>query len=162
MLFLLSNLFSLEFYMPQDDSTNKIAQFLARISQIESSGGLNTVHPELTSGIHSGEHAFGKYGLMPNTIREMAKRSQAKELQPLLTIPTEQLYGEMSQHPEYEDKIAQTLAQHVLNREGDEDKAAYAWNMGHNLPVERITDEKLNSSPYVQKFRLLKQLITQK
>lgn len=137
---------------------DKVKTFLDLISQIESSGGKDTSHKEMAHGIQAGDAALGQYGLMPNTIYEMAKRQRMKDV---LNIPKEELSEKFS--PELEQKIADALANRVLEKSGgDQSVAAYRWNMGHNLPPERITPETLESSPYVQKFRALQQLLQKK
>jgi hypothetical protein len=127
--------------------------FLQKIAQIESAGGKNTKHRTMKSGIHAGSSAYGMYGLMPNTIRELAKR---QEMNDIASMSDEDIKQQFSQNPELENKFAEYLGGRLLNKyDGDEARAAYAWNMGHNLPKERITDEKLSSHPYVNKFNKL-------
>lgn len=132
--------------------------FLKKISLIESSGGKDTDHKVMESGIHKGQSAIGKYGLMPNTINEIIKRYKP-ELKELLNYTPQQLKEYIETNPEIEDSLALSLQKHVEdNTKGDPEKMAYAWNMGHNLKSESITDEKLNKSPYVNKFRKLASL----
>lgn len=145
---------------------NQLAQFLKIIKQIESSGGKNTNHREIASGIHAGDSAIGDYGLMPNTIQEVLKRKARQKaleqtMEPLRTMQSDKLKAYLeNEHPEYQEKIAQDLAQKVLTRSGgDHEKAAYMWNQGHNLDPNQITPEKLNAAGYIQKFRALNGVI---
>ena len=130
-----------------------IDDFLNRIAQLESSGGENTDHPEVKSGLQKGSTAIGTYGLMPNTIREILNRKRlANQLQPadqeLMKMNDDQIREKVSSDPDLEKALAQQLATHVLQRQkGDEDRAAYSWNMGHNLSPQRITDDKLKLNP---------------
>lgn len=132
----------------------RLEAFLARISQLESSGGLNTNHKTMETGIHKGSSAYGQYGLMPNTIREMAKR---KGIQEISGLQDQDLKTVMQDFPTIEQNIVEALGQHVLDRAGKDDelKAAYAWNMGHNLKPEGITPEMMENHPYVQKYKNL-------
>lgn len=116
-------------------------QFLDAISQIESSGGKNINHPISNAPIHRGEQAVGQYGLMPNTIQEMANRSGGR--------------GPASVAPgsPQEQQVANQLADKVLNRFQDPNMAAYAWHSGHNLTPKQIQDRGYESDPYVQKFQ---------
>ncbi len=132
---------------------DRLQQFLEAIKQIESSGGKDIDHPVMESGIHSGASAYGQYGLMPNTVREMAKRQGLKNL---VGLDDPSLKAVLSEDPNVEQKIAEALAQRVLNRAGDEEKAAYMWYMGHNLNPENITPEMLEKHQYIQKFKKLK------
>lgn len=140
-------------------------EFLDKIRMIESSGGIDTDHETMQSGIHKGSSAYGQYGLMPNTIREFAKRVRmAKENNPdaisLEKSEDELIKQKLQENPELEQYFAQKVAEHVLKRQaGDEERAAYSWNQGHNLPSERITPEKLETSEYVKKFRNLKNML---
>lgn len=60
----------------------------------------------------------------------------------------------LEQEPEAQDYLARRLAKQLLEKTGgDQDRAAYMWTMGHNLPNQRVTPEKMDSSDYVQKFR---------
>lgn len=142
---------------PQQDS------FLKKISNIESSSGQNLEHPTVTSGIQAGDTAVGQYGLMPNSIDELAKRAAMQKNAPLVVqrmknMQDPQKEAQMvKEDPELEDLYAKVMAQHVLGRQGgDEDKAAYSWNKGSNLKPEDISQDQLDNSDYVQKFRKLK------
>ena len=114
-------------------------QFLDAISQIESNGGKNLNHPIMQGGIHAGEQAIGKYGLMPNTVEEMARRTRG----PASVTPGS---------PE-EQAVAQQLAERVLNRFQDPEMAAYAWNSGHNLTPKEVKERDYQHDPYVEKFK---------
>lgn len=130
--------------------------FLERIAQIESAKGKYTNHPVMQHGIHKGMHAIGQYGLMPLTAQELAKSSQDPEVASLAGVDPQGIEAEIKKHPGLEEKLAQQLAQKVLAKQkGDELRAAYAWNQGHNLSPENITDVKLQSSPYAQKYQKL-------
>lgn len=141
---------------------DQIAKFLEKIKMIESSGGIDLNHKPMTEGIHQGHSAYGSYGLMPNTIQELVNRKKQQE-------PLDSEYKKIDKedpnyikavlhgNPELEQALAKQLAERLLQRTaGDEEKAAYGWNMGHNTPVENITPEKLNSNDYIQKFRALR------
>lgn len=144
-----------------DDQT---AKFLEKIKMIESSGGIDTNHPEMTHGIHKGQSAYGSYGLMPNTQQEILNRIRLKsggldpDLQKIYKEDPDYVKAVLSARPDLEERLAQELAEKVISdSKGDEEIAAYKWNMGHNLPSDRITPEKLDNSEYVKRFRSLRQ-----
>ena len=155
--------------------TNKYANpknFLRTISQIESSGGKDTTHPEMESGIQAGTSAIGRYGLMPNTVKEIInnRRQNGAMTQPLQDLDgmnPHEMKEYIEANPDVEDELANTLAMKVLkNQMGDEDKAAYSWEQGDNLKPEDISTEKLNNTnsiggKYVEKFRRIKQQMNQ-
>lgn len=106
-------------------SPEDIARFLHYISQLESSGGKNTEHSTITSGIHAGDAARGEYGLMPNTREEMMRKYR-------------NLASDSS-----DKAISEKLAEEVLNKaKGDEALAATMWQYGHNTPEDKFQDLK--------------------
>lgn len=124
--------------------------FLDAISQIESSGGQNLNHPIMQSGIQAGDQAMGKYGLMPNTIKELAHRNPA-------SLPLESdLKAQLQAQPQIEQAAANQLADRLLNRMPNADMAAYAWNQGHNLTPEQVMQRNYEQSPYVLKFHKIR------
>ena len=95
--------------MPNDN----IKKFLQKTSQIESSGGKRLNHPEIQSGIHSGDSAVGQYGLMPDTIKELLNRTKEQsnpDVEALRVLPNETVQREIASNPVMEDEIAARLA----------------------------------------------------
>lgn len=149
-----------------DDS--QLEEFLRKISQIESSGGKNKKHRRMTSGIHEGDAAMGEFGIMPKTSDEfIGRRKRRGEYGPddalMQQMSPEERQQFLADNPRVETNLARDIAEHVLSRSGgDEEKAAYMWNMGHNKKASSIDDEMLAESPYVKKFRKLRQLLDNK
>jgi len=150
--------------MPKVPNTK---EFLQKIQQLESSGGKDFEHPVITaSNLQQGTRAIGRYGLMPNTVQELVNRRRLRgtvspDMVELAQLPPEEMKAKLEANPDLEDQLAEDLAQHVIRRQkGDEDKAAYSWIQGHNLNPKDISPENLEESPYVQKYRKLKQLMT--
>lgn len=140
-------------------------RFLNTISQLESSGGQNTQHEPMTSGIQAGTTAIGQYGLMPNTVKELVNRRRVRgtstpELQDLADMDPQRMKVYIEGNPGLEQQLADELATKVITRqEGDPERAAYSWKQGDNLKPDEITDDQLNASPYVQKFRRLNDMM---
>ena len=139
-----------------------IQKFLSKIEQIESSGGQDTNHPVITApNLQQGTSAIGRYGLMPNTVKELVNRRRIRgtaspDMMDLSQAPPEVIKAKLEANPDLEDQFANDLANHVIRKQdGDEDKAAYSWLNGHNLTPDDITPDQLNSSDYVNKFRRL-------
>lgn len=146
-----------------DDQENPTKKFLQNIAEVESSGGQNFNHAEMKAGIHAGDRAIGRYGLMPNTVGEVLNRMRIKgtltpELQELQQMDGATLKDVLEQNPDIEDKIAETLADRVLSRQQDEEKAAYSWNQGHNLRPEQIDQVPYKDSDYVRKYNSYKKI----
>jgi hypothetical protein len=152
----------------QMNQPDRVDRFLDLISQIESSGGKDLSHPEMESGIHAGTAAMGRYGLMPNTVKEIATRAErAGEITPTMRElasmedPTE-MRQTVEQNPEIEQEYARQLAERVLSRFPNEEQAAFSWNQGHNLTPERVQKQQYKKHPYVEKFRRLKKSLVGK
>lgn len=148
----------------QDDKKIKIKTFLKNISQVESSGGKNFNHSEIKTGIHKGHKAIGRYGLMPNTVKEVLVRMKRKgvltpELKKLNDLDEVTLKETLESNPNLEDQIAETLADKVLSKQQDEEKAAYSWNQGHNLDSDRIDEMQYKDHEYVKKYNTYKKLM---
>lgn len=137
---------------------DEIAAFLKHISQLESSGGKNTNHKVMKHGIHAGTSAVGQYGLMPLTIKDLAKAHKKPEINRLARMPASEIQQIVKTNPDVEYQIAEHLARKVLRKQaGDQDKAAFSWNQGHNLSPEEIERRKYLEHDYVKKFQKLKQ-----
>lgn len=133
--------------------SNKLNRFKKIMSILETSGGKNTNHKTMTSGLHKGSTAIGNYGLMPLTIQDMAKRlirtGSGDELDAKIAqmSPEEakKLVPELVKNKSFKyEQYADVLAEHVLNKYGSEDKAAMAWNQGHYSSNEKIEDMMRN------------------
>jgi hypothetical protein len=133
----------------------KREKFLDIISHIESSGGKNFDHPEIKSGIHEGDKAIGRFGLMPNTVKEIIARTGVQR--ELASEPPEQLKQILEQDPQKEYELANQLAKRVLDSQKDLEKAAYSWTFGHNLSPKQVEQRDYLNSDYVQKFKRLRE-----
>lgn len=135
---------------------SEIDDFLKNIGKIESNNGQNTNHKMITSGIQKGTRAIGTYGLMPNTVDELVNSSKDPDLQNLIDMSPEEKKNYIEKNPEVERTLATQLAQKVLTKQGgDPEKAAFAWNQGHNLSPDQVADRDYQNSDYVQKFKKL-------
>jgi hypothetical protein len=133
-----------------------IDNFLNTISMNESSGGKNLNHKQIKEGLHAGDAAVGQYGLMPNTIKEMARRMGSDSpVAQYANMDNKKLAQSIKSNPGHEKEIAKFMANHLHDKfGGDENKMAYSWFQGHNL-----TDDHFNTShkdymnhDYVQKY----------
>lgn len=150
----------------QQQKQAKKDMFLKTLGMIESSGGSNFNHPKIQSGIHKGHKAAGTFGLMPNTITETLNRMRINgtltpELKALQSLGPRRVKEVIESNPEIERQIADKLAEHVLQKQGDEEKAAYSWFQGHNLSPEEIEQRKYQDHDYVQKYRKFKKMLEQ-
>jgi hypothetical protein len=129
---------------PRAHKAAMLKKFLEKISQIESSGGKDLDHREMTHGMHKGTAAVGNYGLMPLTAKDQAggelKGLSAKEIQTKLEAD-----------PELSKRLAETLASKLLNKNSEE-KSAYKWLHGQ---YSNPSEEQLKKSDYVRKFKVL-------
>lgn len=144
----------------------KLDEFLRKIAQLESSGGKDTEHRRMTAGIHEGDAAMGQFGIMPKTADEFVNRRKMRgQFGPdeaiMKQMSPEELKQFLADNERVETNLAKDIGEHVLRRSGgDEEKAAYMWNMGHNKKASSIDDAALAESPYVKKFKRLKDLLS--
>jgi hypothetical protein len=127
--------------------------FLNAISQIESSGGQNTNHPVVQTGLQAGQQAMGNYGLMPNTIDELNNRARLSHTMTPEMAAAARNPASVQEDPEMQQQYANQLADRVLGKYQDPEMAAYAWNKGHNLTLDEIRQRHYADDPYVQKFK---------
>ena len=141
-----------------------IDDFLNTISINESSGGKNLNHKKMKSGMHAGDSAVGQYGLMPNTIKEMARRmGPDSPMAQYANMDNKKLAQAIKANPDHENQIAKFMANHLHDKfGGDENKMAYSWFQGHNL-----TNDHFNTShkdymnhDYVEKYNKHKSQIS--
>lgn len=126
--------------------------FLDAIAQVESSGGRDTNHPVIQNGPQAGQQALGDYGLLPNTIQELANRAKLKgQLTPEMEAVSRDP-ASLTADPSIEKQYADQLADKVLDKYQDPNMAAYAWNSGHNLTPAQVKERDFMNNPYVQKF----------
>lgn len=149
------------------DSNDNVKSFLNRISQIESRGGEDMNHKTINEGIHKGTAAIGRYGLMPNTVNEVLNRMRIRgemtpELENLKSMDHETMKKSLEANPQLEEMIAEQLAGRVLQRQGDDEKAAYSWHQGHNLTPEAVEEKGYKDDGYVKKYNALKKLTEQR
>jgi hypothetical protein len=129
---------------------------------IESSGGKNFDHKELQSGIHKGQRAIGRYGLMPNTVNETLTRMKhsgtlSDDLAPYRGMDPADMKNALEVDSDSERAIAESLANRVLERQqGDTEKSAYGWFNGHNLSPESIEERGYKDTDYVNKYNKFK------
>jgi hypothetical protein len=133
---------------PRDHQSQQVQDFLNKIGMLESSGGTNMEHPEVTKGINAGTSAVGQYGLMPLTAQDLDRQTGANQLQGL---SKEDVAQKLKDDPEFANRLAATLASKLVNNNPSE-TAAYKWENGQNT---HPTSEDLENSQRVQRFRVL-------
>lgn len=142
----------------------KLKAMLEAIAQNESSGGENMQHKMVTSGVNSGDTAIGKYGMMPNTIRETLKRSPDDNLNELQDMGGDEIgdviskdrdipgYLRRSGYDSIEDQLADKLGKRVLEKQkGDVPAAIGSWTAGHNTPHEKM-EQMVQKPGFVKEY----------
>lgn len=133
-------------------------KFLEAIAKIESSGGKDFSHDVMSKGIHQGQAAIGRYGLMPNTVDELIASEKInlpiEQQRMIKNLSPEQKKQLLESNPDMEAAIAESMARKVgANYGEDPDKMAYSWNQGHNIKPDDPRMLGLDSNEYVNKFR---------
>lgn len=138
---------------PREYKASMVHEFLKKIAMLESSGGKDTAHKVVTdpNSMHYGTSAVGEYGLMPVTAQDLDRKFKINQLQGLTK---EEVQKKLEEDKDLRDRIATTLASHLLNKVPQE-TAAHMWQMGHNkVPSE----ERLIKSERVKRFKALQNL----
>lgn len=137
-------------------STYDVELFKKVLSELESSGGINTEHKTITSGIHKGTSAKGQYGLMLNTAKEMAKRKAKKDnadLELLNIQSDDEFESYLQKYPQKYDEMVNRLVNHVWQKSvGDIPTAATMWRWGHNLSKEKAEEILKNKPAYKERI----------
>lgn len=136
----------------------KRADFLARISFVESSGGKNTKHQTMTYGMHKGVSAVGQFGLMPITVIETVKKNPAlAKLHPkLITMEPKLVAAYMKDFPKLEGKIASRHYDRIYKIfKGDEERMALSWFIGIQGVKNLVADGNLPSDHFYVKRVML-------
>lgn len=137
-------------------SSNKMLNTIARV---ESQGGKYTRHMAVQGAMHSGARAYGKYALMPNTIRETIKmhpelRQQHKKA---IMLHGPDLHHYMQDNPGLEDTIAKKHLKRLEHHFGtDHEKIGYAWLNGIQGAYKASKSKnphKISDHWHVQKIR---------
>ena len=107
-------------------------RMLNTIAAVETENGKNLRHKPV-GGMHGGESAFGKYGLMPATIRETIHmhRDLASKHGKAQNLRGDDMRRYMQDNPSLEDAVAQKHLQRLEHHFGqDPSKIGYAWLEG--------------------------------
>lgn len=132
-------------------------KMLNTISQVESSGGKNTNHAIGGGPIHGNERAFGKYGLMPETIREVIKGNKDLKARysKALALKGDVFNKYMADNKGLEDQIADRHLAHLEKHFGkDPDTLGYAWLEGiHGTHNAKDKGVDIKNHWHVRKIR---------
>lgn len=131
-------------------------KMLNTISQVESSGGKDTSH-KAVGGLHHGESAYGKYAIMPNTIRETIKmnRDLKSKHGKAAGLMGQELHNYMEDHPGLDRDIADRHLARLEHHFGNNPiLVGYGWNQGVNGTHKALNEKKdIGSHPYSQKIK---------
>ena len=130
-------------------------KMLHTIASVETENGKNMKHKPV-GGIHGGESAFGKYGLMPTTIRETIgmNRDLKQKHGKAVSLKGDDMRRYMEDNPGLEDAVA---AKHLARLEHhfgkDPSKIGYAWLEGIRGTYRADKDKKnINDHWHVKKI----------
>ncbi len=145
----------------QDDYTDEeVDRMLDVLMWSESSGGKNFDHRLMESGPHKGHRAIGRWGLMPNTVKEFTNRARTAgtvtpEMEAAAKMDAATMKAHLEKNPELERRYAEQLARHVINKHpGNEEAQAYSWKYGHNMGTDKILNKKnWQDDEYIEKYR---------
>lgn len=106
-------------------------KMLRTIASVESNDGKNTQHAEVNNSMHSSS-AYGKYGLMPVTIKETIKRDpKFDKHRQAVDLPDSDIHGYMDKNPRLENEIAASHLNRLRSHFGDNaEHIGAAWLSG--------------------------------
>lgn len=130
-----------------------VKNFLKLIKAMESSGGKDTGHATIEQGMHKGDAAVGEYGLMPNTVKEMAKKKQVGPSDDVITkLPNSEVSQVLKENPQLAEQYAKMLATKLMNKtQNDPVLGMTGWLHGHNMPLKSIEEKAQQNPEYVDK-----------
>jgi hypothetical protein len=131
-------------------------RMLNTIESVESNHGKYTEHEGVGGTMHHGEHAFGRFGLMPQTIREtiqMHSDLRGKHAK-ALNLKGDDMRRYMEDNPGLENAVAQKHLQRLEHHFGkDPAKIGYAWLQGVRGTYKALKNKAdINSHWHVKKI----------
>lgn len=157
-----------DFYAP--DGEHPEDKYLKHIAMLESSDGKDTDHRKIQSGLHEGDAAMGKYGIMPKTARDISamfsnKHSDLRkklgenyydpEVESLQKMEDSEIKKKLAENPEFERRLARYFATRLNSMEGDDIDKTYRWKYGQNLKKKDIDPTKRDSNEYIVRYKKL-------
>lgn len=138
---------------------------LAPIAYIESSGGKNINHREVTDGLNAGTKAIGMYGIMPLQVIDTVSHDKSLRTK----YPEITKMDHITDQDKIRDKVLndKQFKYSVLNSHwnrlrrkfnGNKDRMAYAWLNGITGAL-RASDDEIKNHPYVKKYRAYEKMI---
>jgi hypothetical protein len=128
-------------------------KMLRTIAQVESNNGANTNHPVASNG----QLAYGKYGLMPGTIKDTIKghKDLAAKHGKALALTGQQLQNYMRDNKGLEDQIADrhlSHMEHVLGK--NPEHLGYGWLNGISGTLKaKKNNQDIKNHWHVRKIR---------
>lgn len=139
---------------------------LQRLSMLESSGGKFREAPTVDQGVQAGTHAVSSYGLMPNTVYEMAQKDKQFQSTPvgqqiLQTGGDPSQINQVTADPTKDQTTAAALWDYEQKRLGKyippdqlEDAGVYAHRRGVSGAINAyLNGQNLEDDPYVKQYR---------
>lgn len=139
---------------------------LAIIAQLESSNGKFRNHPVVNSGIQRGTRAISSYGLMPNTVYEMAQKYKPFRDSPLgkqilQTQGNPEAINQITADSMNDDEAANALWQYqqahlakVIPQDKLEEASVYAHRRGVSGALNHFKEGRpFDEDPYVQSYK---------
>lgn len=107
---------------------------LNAIAQVESSGGLNTQHKEVKSGLNRGDTAVGRFAMMPKTIKDLVNKDHTLRAtySHIADMSGEQMASHFKENPGIEKEIAGRNYDRISHSLGTKDLSviSHSWLNG--------------------------------
>lgn len=145
---------SMEHHKHSSTHKHELHPELDILTHVESSGGKNKDHPEVTHGLNKGHRAGGKTGLMPITVLETIKKNPdlAEKYHHITKLTPNQITEHVNNHEDFEAEIANRHWKRLGKVFGnDKIRKVFAWNQGIT-GAKRASESDMLNHPYVQKY----------
>lgn len=131
-------------------------RILNSIRQVESSGGKNTNHKMVTTGLNANSRAIGSYGLMPLTVKDVVSKNKelSQKYPEIIHADPHQVKNVMAKYPRAERDIASAHYDNLARVLGEDPaRIGFSWLNGRSGTQKALKEGKnLNNHWHVKKI----------
>lgn len=124
--------------------------FKKLIALIETDANPDAEHAMIGSGMHEGTRAIGDKGLMPATIKDLARESGSPFDKLIQEADPEAIQEMLASNPEKYEQYASMMADKTTS-DTPEDQAV-KWRWGQNITPEQLEQIKKDNPQYLQRI----------
>jgi len=153
-----------------DPMEDRKARLLDETKLLETQGQkdpVNIIHPQGNSPLHGNSRAYGAYGLMPNTVREMAARdlkTMGPGVKTLYKASDEKIYKALKDNEPLQRYVAKKVIETALeaNPDATDEQLQYLYKYGHNKKLSEKDQPKIEKDERTRRFKKLRNTLSSK